>query len=188
MTLLPESGESAVFHTFSTTTAYTFRQVTVGSPSFICATSLRSAARAGPRTNHPSGRIALGQDEVVDPTWWLSLCSLEMKAQDVHGAGWTTRVRACQPHRRRREWNTSQPDRTPMAPPSQPSRNRDSLHVEPRSVLGVAQRSIRSGARVRVGTGTWWTNRLEMLGLGAIVGAAAYCAGTFVSGLLQENG
>jgi hypothetical protein len=35
---------------------------------------------------------------------------------------------------------------------------------------------------------TWWTNRLEMLGLGAIVGAAAYCAGTFVSGLLQENG
>jgi VIT1/CCC1 family predicted Fe2+/Mn2+ transporter len=43
-------------------------------------------------------------------------------------------------------------------------------------------------ARARVGTGTWWANGLEMLGLGAIVGAVAYCSGSFIAGLLKGNG
>jgi vacuolar iron transporter family protein len=40
-------------------------------------------------------------------------------------------------------------------------------------------------ARSRVGTGTWWANGLEMVGLGAIVGAAAYYAGHFVATLVD---
>ncbi len=43
-------------------------------------------------------------------------------------------------------------------------------------------------ARSRVGTGSWWANGLEMLGLGVIVGAVAYYAGAFVAGLLQDGG
>lgn len=35
-------------------------------------------------------------------------------------------------------------------------------------------------ARSRVGTGRWWANGLEMVGLGAIVGAVAYYAGHVV--------
>jgi vacuolar iron transporter family protein len=41
--------------------------------------------------------------------------------------------------------------------------------------------------RARVGTGTWWANGLEMLGLGVIVGLVAYGAGGFVAGLVQGN-
>jgi VIT1/CCC1 family predicted Fe2+/Mn2+ transporter len=40
-------------------------------------------------------------------------------------------------------------------------------------------------ARARVGTGSWWWNGLEMLGLGVIVGGAAYGAGALVARLLQ---
>jgi VIT1/CCC1 family predicted Fe2+/Mn2+ transporter len=39
-------------------------------------------------------------------------------------------------------------------------------------------------ARSRVGTGTWWMNGLEMLGLGVVVGAAAYYAGAVVAGFV----
>lgn len=56
------------------------------------------------------------------------------------------------------------------------------------TVLSLAVLFTVGAARARVGTGTWWTSGLEMLGLGAIVGAAAYYGGAFVSGLLQENG
>jgi VIT1/CCC1 family predicted Fe2+/Mn2+ transporter len=40
-------------------------------------------------------------------------------------------------------------------------------------------------ARSRVGTGTWWANGLEMLGLGAVVGVVAYYAGSLVAGLVS---
>jgi VIT1/CCC1 family predicted Fe2+/Mn2+ transporter len=40
-------------------------------------------------------------------------------------------------------------------------------------------------ARARVGTGTWLANGLEMLGLGVIVGAAAYGAGALVATLVK---
>jgi VIT1/CCC1 family predicted Fe2+/Mn2+ transporter len=53
------------------------------------------------------------------------------------------------------------------------------------TVLSLAVLFIVGASRARVGTGTWLTNGLEMLGLGAIVGASAYGAGAFVSGLLH---
>ena len=37
-------------------------------------------------------------------------------------------------------------------------------------------------ARARVGTGTWWSNGLEMLGLGVLVGVVAYAAGAVIAG------
>ncbi len=43
-------------------------------------------------------------------------------------------------------------------------------------------------ARARVGTGTWWANGIEMLGLGAIVGAVSYYSGSFVASLLKGSG
>jgi VIT1/CCC1 family predicted Fe2+/Mn2+ transporter len=55
------------------------------------------------------------------------------------------------------------------------------------TVLSLAVLFAVGAARARVGTGAWWTNGLEMLGLGVIVGAAAYGAGAFVAGLLQES-
>jgi hypothetical protein len=39
-----------------------------------------------------------------------------------------------------------------------------------------------------VGTGNWWTNGVEMLGLGTIVGAAAYYSGALVAWLVQGRG
>jgi VIT1/CCC1 family predicted Fe2+/Mn2+ transporter len=42
-------------------------------------------------------------------------------------------------------------------------------------------------ARSRVGTGTWWANGLEMVGLGAIVGAVAYYSGSVVAALVEGN-
>jgi len=44
------------------------------------------------------------------------------------------------------------------------------------------------GARAAVGTGRWWTNGLEMVGLGTLVGAVAYYAGSLVALLLQGKG
>lgn len=40
-------------------------------------------------------------------------------------------------------------------------------------------------ARSRVGTGSWWSNGLEMLGLGVLVGAVAYGTGVVVADLLR---
>jgi VIT1/CCC1 family predicted Fe2+/Mn2+ transporter len=40
-------------------------------------------------------------------------------------------------------------------------------------------------ARSRVGTGKWWANGLEMVGLGTLVGAVAYFAGSLVAALLE---
>ena len=42
-------------------------------------------------------------------------------------------------------------------------------------------------ARARVGTGTWWANGLEMVGLGAIVGAVAYYSGLTVAALVAPE-
>jgi len=56
------------------------------------------------------------------------------------------------------------------------------------TVLSLAVLFTIGAARARVGTGTWWANGLEMLGLGAIVGGVAYYAGGFVAGLLEGNG
>ncbi len=49
------------------------------------------------------------------------------------------------------------------------------------TVLSLSVLFAVGAARARVGTGTLWTNGLEMLGLGAVVGAAAYYAGAFVA-------
>lgn len=56
------------------------------------------------------------------------------------------------------------------------------------AVLSLAVMFTVGATRARVGTGTWWMNGFEMLGLGVIVGTAAYYAGAVVSGLLQGNG
>jgi VIT1/CCC1 family predicted Fe2+/Mn2+ transporter len=56
------------------------------------------------------------------------------------------------------------------------------------TVLSLAVLFIVGAARARVGTGSWWTNGLEMLGLGVIVGAVAYSSGAVLSGLLQPRG
>ena len=53
--------------------------------------------------------------------------------------------------------------------------------------LSLAVLFAVGAARSRVGTGSWWANGLEMLVLGVIVGAVAYCGGAVVSGLV-ENG
>ena len=42
-------------------------------------------------------------------------------------------------------------------------------------------------ARARVGTGTWWANGLEMVGLGVIVGAVAYYSGSVVASLIPSR-
>ena len=53
------------------------------------------------------------------------------------------------------------------------------------SLLSLGVLFSVGAARARVGTGTWWADGLEMLGLGVIVGAAAYGAGALVARLLQ---
>jgi VIT1/CCC1 family predicted Fe2+/Mn2+ transporter len=55
------------------------------------------------------------------------------------------------------------------------------------TVLSLAVLFVVGAARARVGTGTWLISGLEMLGLGAIVGTAAYGVGAIVSGLLHEQ-
>ena len=52
------------------------------------------------------------------------------------------------------------------------------------TVLSLAVLFLVGAARARVGTGRWWTNGLEMLGLGMLVGAAAYYAGAVVARLV----
>lgn len=56
------------------------------------------------------------------------------------------------------------------------------------TVLSLVVLFTIGAARARVGTGTWWGNGLEMLGLGAIVGAVAYYAGNVVAGLVEGGG
>jgi len=56
------------------------------------------------------------------------------------------------------------------------------------TVLSLAVLFAVGAARSRVGTGTWWANGLEMLGLGAIVGLVAYYAGAVVAGLVDAVG
>jgi len=46
---------------------------------------------------------------------------------------------------------------------------------------------VVGAGRSRVGTGTWWMNGLEMLGLGLIVGAVAYYAGALVTSFFETS-
>jgi vacuolar iron transporter family protein len=47
--------------------------------------------------------------------------------------------------------------------------------------MSLAVLFVVGASRSRVGAGRWWTNGLEMLGLGMIVGAVAYGTGAFVA-------
>jgi VIT1/CCC1 family predicted Fe2+/Mn2+ transporter len=51
--------------------------------------------------------------------------------------------------------------------------------------LSLAVLFTVGAARARVGTGRWWSNGLEMLALGALVGVVAYGAGGFVAWLVE---
>jgi VIT1/CCC1 family predicted Fe2+/Mn2+ transporter len=53
------------------------------------------------------------------------------------------------------------------------------------AILSLAVLFAVGAARARVGTGRWWTNGLEMLGLGVLVGAVSYGSGVAVSTLLR---
>ena len=54
------------------------------------------------------------------------------------------------------------------------------------TILSLAVLFGVGAARARVGTGSWWTNGLEMLGLGVIVGVVAYYAGALVVLMIGE--
>ena len=56
------------------------------------------------------------------------------------------------------------------------------------AILSLAVLFAVGAARSWIGSGRWWRNGLEMLGLGAIVGAAAYGAGALVAGLVHRIG
>ena len=56
------------------------------------------------------------------------------------------------------------------------------------AILSLAVLFAVGAAQSRIGSGRWWRNGLEMLGLGAIVGAAAYGAGALVAGLVRRIG
>jgi VIT1/CCC1 family predicted Fe2+/Mn2+ transporter len=62
---------------------------------------------------------------------------------------------------------------------------RDSNRFAWSIALSLAVLFTVGAARARVGTGRWWTNGLEMVGLGVIVGAVAYYAGSVVASLLE---
>jgi len=55
------------------------------------------------------------------------------------------------------------------------------------AALSLAVLFIVGAARARVGAGTWWANGVEMLSLGAIVGAAAYYSGHVVAALVRPG-
>ena len=55
------------------------------------------------------------------------------------------------------------------------------------SALSLIVLFVVGAARSRVGAGRWWTNGLEMLGLGAVVGIAAYAVGAAVSSLVAGD-
>ncbi len=56
------------------------------------------------------------------------------------------------------------------------------------TVLSLAVLFAVGAARARVGAGSWWANGLEMLGLGALVGAVAYYSGALVAACLNDRG
>lgn len=55
------------------------------------------------------------------------------------------------------------------------------------SALSLVVLFVVGAARSRVGAGRWWTNGLEMLGLGVIVGIAAFAVGGIVSSLVAGD-
>ena len=52
-------------------------------------------------------------------------------------------------------------------------------------MLSLAALFAVGAARARVGTGSWWMNGLEMLGLGVLVGVVSYGTGVGLSTLLR---
>ena len=52
------------------------------------------------------------------------------------------------------------------------------------SALSLVVLFVVGAARARVGAGRWWTSGLEMLGLGVVVGIAAFAVGAMVSSLV----
>ena len=52
------------------------------------------------------------------------------------------------------------------------------------SALSLVVLFVVGAARSRVGAGRWWTSGLEMLGLGVVVGIAAFAVGAMVSSLV----
>jgi vacuolar iron transporter family protein len=59
----------------------------------------------------------------------------------------------------------------------------------PATALSLIVLFVVGAARARVGAGRWWTNGLEMLGLGVVVGVAAWVVGAIVASLIgSENG
>ena len=57
---------------------------------------------------------------------------------------------------------------------------RESLHIEPQGVVGIARHYIRDATSDR-----WWRTGLEMLMLGGVVAVAAYAAGALVAALVN---
>lgn len=55
------------------------------------------------------------------------------------------------------------------------------------TVLSLAVLFVIGAARTLVGAGHWWSNGLEMLGLGVLVGAAAYVSGAVVAAFILEG-
>lgn len=55
------------------------------------------------------------------------------------------------------------------------------------TALSLGVLFVVGAARSRIGAGHWWTNGLEMLGLGTIVGAVAYGTGAFVAGFIHAE-
>jgi VIT1/CCC1 family predicted Fe2+/Mn2+ transporter len=55
------------------------------------------------------------------------------------------------------------------------------------TALSLAVLFTMGAARARVGSGSWWTNGLEMLGLGVVVGTVAYYSGAFIAWLVGAN-
>jgi VIT1/CCC1 family predicted Fe2+/Mn2+ transporter len=58
---------------------------------------------------------------------------------------------------------------------------------ETSTVLSLVVLFTVGAARARVGTGSWWANGVEMLGLGVIVGGVAYFTGAVVSALVENR-
>jgi VIT1/CCC1 family predicted Fe2+/Mn2+ transporter len=60
-------------------------------------------------------------------------------------------------------------------------------HFAISTALSLAVLFAIGAARARVGTGSWWTNGLEMLGLGIVVGGVAYFGGAAVAAVLENR-
>ena len=56
------------------------------------------------------------------------------------------------------------------------------------TVLSLAALFGVGAARTRVGTGSWWSNGFEMLGLGVLVGAVAYGSGVLSQASFNSQG